>query len=71
MKKDYPKIKMSNKSRFRIMAAVKKAFNEVTGQFECYDSPPEMWMDSERELWDTLQEMELKAIDNLKKIIQE
>lgn len=70
MRKEAPPIKLSKKSQFRIKAAVKKAFNDVTGEYGCYDSPPDQWMEHERELWDALQELELRALRNLEEIIQ-
>jgi hypothetical protein len=64
------KIKMSEKSKKRIIEAVSSAFTETVSQYECYDGPPETWTQDEREFWDVLQEMQNIINRNLKTIIE-
>jgi hypothetical protein len=64
------KIKISEKSKKRIMEAVSSAFTEIVSQYECYNDPPEMWSKDERDFWDVFQETQNIINRNLKSIIE-
>lgn len=63
-------IKVSNKSKKRILDTPMQAFCDIVGKFECYDSPPEMWTTDEKERWDLLQEFEILISNKLISIIK-
>ncbi len=63
------KMKVSNKTRKRILNAVTEAFSEIVTQWPCFDSPPEMWQTEERERWDELSSLADLAQKKLDKIM--
>jgi hypothetical protein len=64
------KIKMSEKSKERIIEDVSSAFTEIVSQYECYNAPPETWSKDERDFWDVFQETQNIININLKTIIK-
>ena len=61
--------RVSKKLRKKIFDAVSSAFTDTVSEYECYDFPPEVWLEHERELWDVLCKMQSRIVKNLETII--